>query len=591
MAAQILIVTLQLAALLLLYWASDVVIRREGWPKLLGRVGITHRGSTFLLAALVLPAAWFFSWPGTTDERTAFALFASVHGTLMAWKGGTDDIDVARGQAWWLERGVMLLCAIGVWWSPAFIPLHLHVVTRPFFGWKHHGSLPLRVLQLSFAQALFLGAVDGIPQLGIWSAELGDQGLSVFLVALLMMHGSHYLPTAVAKGILGPQWYSWMLDNRLYYVAASSYTWGWARFLPRPVYSAFLRLLRLGNRPMQIGAWIIEATSPILLLHPFFAIAWCFATGFFHVVVFISTGIFFWEWTVTNLLIVNLLLQMNPETLAVAFGPLPWLLSVIVMVLLPFRGKLWDPNPLGWWDTPLCQRVTWRIVGESGTVYDLTNDFMCPHERTYGRVQGCFMIQGPVFTYHLGEVWIRELRDEIWALRDHPENIEALREKWGISIYEPEMAEKHVRYLKKFLQELNRGARKFVFPKPLRFLKAAGGQFYYWGERPRFRGQEKALRVEVWFHEEWWDGEVHHRFQDRMLCSFEVEDERIEEPCEELDERVVDAMILQRANGTLCHAPEWLIDRARELYDPGPTASETDRPSSSADSEGSVRSA
>ncbi|MEL6544774.1 MAG: hypothetical protein AAFQ82_09115 [Myxococcota bacterium] len=195
---------------------------------------------------------------------------------------------------------------------------------------------------------------------------------------------------------------------------------------------------------------------------------------------------------------------------------------------------------------------------------------MCPHERNYGRVQGCFMIDGPVFTYHLGEVWVRELRDDIWSLRDAPGRIDELREKWGISVYEAEQAAQHERYLKRFFQQLNRGARKFIFPRALRFLKAPGGQFYYWGDRTRFRGQEKIEKIEVWFHEEWWDGEVHHQFQERMLRSIDVEAERIEEPCEELDEKVIDAMVLQRANGVLCEAPEWLIARARLLYNPEP---------------------
>ncbi|MEM6531698.1 MAG: hypothetical protein AAF654_03710 [Myxococcota bacterium] len=542
----------QVLALLLAYWISDVLFRREAFFKLVKRIGASHRVSSYLLAAAAAALTLFFPWP---EEVGHLAIFGSIHASMMAWKSGTDDIDIARGEAWWAERAMLLACGIGAWFSPAWIPLQMHLTSRPFIGWKHHGSLPLRVMQLCFAFAVL--ALTG------WVTDI-----SAFLVALFMMLGSHYVPTAIAKSLLGPRWYSWMLDNKLFYVAASSYRWGWARFLTPKAWTRVLKVFEFLNRPMQIAAWVAEAASPLMLLHPNAALGLCGTIAVFHVAVFISTGIFFWEWTVTNILVIGLVLTTAPEVLDISFGILPWVMSAMLMVALPLRGKLWDPNPLGWWDTPLTQRVSWRVVGESGTVYGLHNDFMCPHERNYGRVHGCFMIDEIVFTYHLGEVWRIDLRDDIRSLRDHPERLSEIRAKYGISVAEPNQAAQHERYLKRFLQQLNRGARKHVFPRWLRWLKAPGGQFYYWGDRPSFKGQEKAVEVQFWYTEEYWDGEVHHQFQEKMLNSFQVEEELVEEPCEECDEKVIDAMVIQRANGRLVFAPEWIVDRSRDLYQP-----------------------
>lgn len=555
---EFLVIVLEVGALLALYAAFDTAFRCEAWPRVWKRAGLSHRGSTVLLLAVLAPVMLLWGWPTGSEDGWALAVFASIHATMMAWKSGTDDVDVAFGDAWWVERALLALCAIGAWFSPAWVLVQLHLTTRPFIGWKHHGSLPLRVLQLAMSWS-------ALHALGPWVGH--TVALTPFVVALFMMLGSHYVITAVAKGMLGVRWFDWMLDNRLYYVAASSYRWGWARFLSESNWRRVLKVLAFANRPMQIGAWIVEAASPLMLLHPNLAIGLCGSIALFHVAVFISTGIFFWEWTVTNLLVIGLLAFLSPEVISASFGVLPWLLSAVLMLLLPLRGKLWEPKPLGWWDTPLTQRVQWRIIGESGTVYDLHNKFMCPHERNYGRVHGCFMIDVPVFTYHLGEVWRRDLRDAIWRLRDHPEEIDAIREKYGISVFEPKQTEQHVLYLKRFLQQINRGARKYVFPRGLRWMKAPGGQFYYWGDRPSFHGQERAESVEVWFTEEWWDGEVHHRFQERQLKRFDVEPVP-EVSCEELDEKVVDAMVLQRANGRLVTVPDWLVEKARELYDP-----------------------
>ncbi|MEL6546452.1 MAG: hypothetical protein AAFQ82_17630, partial [Myxococcota bacterium] len=208
------LLSLELAVALTLYWASDVIFRRELWSKALGRLGASHRVSLAVLLFASIPIALFVPWSVSTLDRSLLATFAAIHGSMMAWKSGTDDIDVAVGEAWWFERGLLLICGIAVWWTPAFIPLQLLVTSKPFSGWKHHGSLPLRVLQLAFVSSVGLMASDAL--------GLGQHGVGFFVVALLMMHGSHYIPTAIAKGILGPRWYSWMWDNRLGYVAASS---------------------------------------------------------------------------------------------------------------------------------------------------------------------------------------------------------------------------------------------------------------------------------------------------------------------------------------------------------------------------------
>lgn len=540
----------EVLALLFVYWLSDLTFRRQGYARLLQHLGASSKFASLTLAVLTAVLSLMVPWPAALGE---LAVFGALHASMMAWKSSTDDIDLGLGEAWWTERALLAASGVGAWFSPIWIPLQLHVTAHPFSGWKHHGSLPLRILQLTFVCAVLgsLGLVSNI---------------AAFLVALFMMIGSHYVPTAIAKSLLGPHWYSWMLDNRLFHVAASSYRWGWARFIPERYWRWVLFTFRRFNRPMQIAAWVAEAASPLMLLHPNVAIGLCGMLAIFHLAVFASTGILFWEWTVSNLLVVGLVTTTSHEVLDLSFGVLPWVLSILLMIALPLRGKLWDPNPLGWWDTPLTQRVSWRVVGESGKIYGLHNDFMCPHERNYGRVQGCFMIDEIVFTYHLGEVWRVDLRDDIRSLREHPERLSDIRAKYGISVAEPQQSSQHERYLKRFFQQLNRGARKFILPRGLRWLKAPGGQFFYWGDRPAFRGQEKVVEVQFWYTEEFWDGEVHHKFQEKMLHSFQVEGDLIDEPCTECDEKVIDAMVLQRANGRLVFAPDWIVDRSRDLY-------------------------
>jgi hypothetical protein len=48
---------------------------------------------------------------------------------------------------------------------------------------------------------------------------------------------------------------------------------------------------------------------------------------------------------------------------------------------------------------------------------------------------------------------------------------------------------------------LNAGQRKSPLPARLRWLKAPGGQLYYWGDLPRYRGQQPASGIVIRYQE------------------------------------------------------------------------------------------
>ncbi|MEO0814806.1 MAG: hypothetical protein AAFY60_18225, partial [Myxococcota bacterium] len=406
-------------------WVLDLLFRRQVWATAWEALGVPQRGASVLLLAAAAVGTVFVPWDVTPDIWP-LQVFAAVQAVMLAWKSATEDIDIAARKAHWLERGLLAVSAVGAWFSPLWIGLQLHLITEPFHGWKHHGTLPLRAMQL--ATAFVVAAHLTLP------FGLGPESTSGFLLLLFMMIGSHYVITAVAKGMLGPKWYSWMLNNKLHHVVASAYVWGWARFVPERLWSRFVGVCKRIERPLQIVTFAAEGLAPLVLLDPILAVAVLFTLSAFHIGVFLTTGILFWEWIVTNSLSIALILVMDPKVVDAAFGFWPFLGGVFLMGLFPLRGRLWAPTPLGWWDTPLTQRVQWIVRGVSGATYGLHNNFMCPHERLYGRVHGCFMIDEPVFTYHLGEVWKEDLRDRIRAMRDNPDAIHAIRDEFAISV-------------------------------------------------------------------------------------------------------------------------------------------------------------
>jgi hypothetical protein len=522
---------LELALLTLAYAGVDFAVRRQGLriPRLLP------------LAACALLAP-FWSWeilPGGNSVR----IFAAALTATVAWPALTRDRDLLSGERLGLWRALLAIALAGIFFSPAALCAALFLLTAPFGQWQHHSTLPMRLLQAAAAWAALASTT---------TFAFGDTATLVFFVLTITI--SHYFITALAKVWLGPRWHSWATGNRLSDLAAGAWAWGWARFLPWPAWLRVIRAVRPVERPLQAAAFALELAAPLALLHPHAAVGFCLAWAGFHVGVVALSGLFFWEWILADLALAALVLSLG-DSAAAAFGAWPVAASLAFMAVFPLRHKLWKPMPLGWFDTPLTQRMHWRVTGESGREYGLYNDFMCPHERLYGKVHGCFLAPAPVLTYHLGEAWKPALRDALVAAGPDRAKLDAVRERFGVSAACPERAAHHRECLERFLSEVNRGARKHALPRGLRWLKAPGDQLFYWGDLPAFRGQERAARARVVYREEYFDGAALRRLREETVMDFEVRDLPPGGPLREPTPKELDDFLLSRAAGRLIDLP------------------------------------
>lgn len=543
-----------LAALTLAYWAVDGLVRQGALDRGLRAAGIrSAHAPTLLGIALTGLLASVTSWDSLPGGASLRWLATGLVG-MLAWKAATRDVDPTQGRSHALERVLVVLTAVGVALEPAFIWLGALLLTRPFGVWEHHATLPMRLIQ---ALVAFLGCWLGYRFFGLDDAPL----LAGAVFFLLTVQISHYFITALAKAYLGPRWTSWVTDNRVHHLAASAYSWGWARFLGWERWKRVIDTVKVVERPMQFCAFGIELLAPLALLHPAASVAFSLGFATFHLGVFALAGLLFWEWIAADLMLAWAVAALAGGGATLAFGPLAVVVGLVFMAVFPLRHKLFRPMPLGWWDTPLTQRMRWYAEGESGKVYEVYNNFMCPHERIYGKVHGCFLVPHPVCTYHLGEVWKHDLRDAIRDAGPDPAKLDAVRQRFGILPRSESMAETHRRFLRRFFGALNHGANKSILPTWLRWLKAPGGQCYYWGELPAFRGQEKIVRVSIRYREEYFDGERHQRLCDRLIEQVDIPD-ALEAPAEATAEtkeptpKELDDFLLGYAAGRLIDLPK-----------------------------------
>ncbi|MBK8977374.1 MAG: hypothetical protein IPM29_15795 [Planctomycetes bacterium] len=535
------------------YWLVDLATRRDGVVRLLRRVGLRTDGAIVatlvaLGAALAVPWRW-----SDVPQGVAVRVLALALAVLLTWKAATRDIDPVFGDRDRVARWGLVVATAGAFVSPALLLPVAVLLSYPFALWEHHATLPMRVLIAVVTWLCGAGLSAALAGPGADRPFTDTAGLAFFVLTIQI---SHYIITALAKIWLGPHWYSWVKDNRLHHLAASAYSWGWARFLPWRTWRRAIRVLKVVERPMQLYAFTIELLAPLALLHRDLGIAFCVGWAAFHLGVFAVSGLLFWDWVTTNLAVAAMLLLLPAAVTDQVFGVWPTLVAIVYMVAFPLRHRLWKPIPLGWWDTPFTQRMHWRAHGRSGAVYGLHNDFMCPNERLYGKVHACFLAPARGITYHLGEVWKHELRDAIRAAGPDLARLEGVRERFGIEPRDEALAQNHVAYLKRFFHALNGGARKRVLPRALRWLKAPGDQVFYWGELPRFRGQEEVVRVSLHYREEYFDGDELRRLRDDHVMTIEIDASAAQAVCcPEPTPKQIDELLLRYANGRIIDLP------------------------------------
>ncbi|MBQ0866365.1 hypothetical protein KBY17_22000 [Streptomyces sp. RK75] len=456
--------------------------------------------------AVAAPALGTSPSPGSLRWCTLFVLAA------LTWRFATTDYDQTQPLGPQRRAGCLLLaCAAGVALWPPLLLCWLALACGRLRGWQHHPMLALRLLKAYlawfFAAFLLNGAL---------AESLLQDGLLLVLCCVAL---SHYLKAAESKLRLGPHWWSWAWRNRTHCLIASAYSWGWARFLSPPTAVRVLRAAAPLNRPLNIATMLLELSPLVAFADRWALVAALAATVLFNVVVVLASGIFFWENIAANAALA-ITVAAWPRALF-GLSALPLALPVLVAAV---AGWVWQPWPLGWWDTPFTARVRWEVRTASGRRLGLYNGFMCPYERDFGRVLGYFLTREPVVHGHLGTVFDHHLRDRILTADADPSTLSGIKRDDGHVHADATLARKHLDYLSATFTALNSGASKGPLPRRLRWLKAPGGQLFRWGDLPSYRGEEPVTEISIHYEERYYRSAVGEfvTLTDRLLHRLDI---------------------------------------------------------------------
>lgn len=146
----------------------------------------------------------------------------------------------------------------------------------------------------------------------------------------------------------------------------------------------------------------------------------------------------------------------------------------------------------------------WTVEAVDGRRYRLTNDFMDPHERLYGRDPGACYLHDGAPSGTCGTVLSDDARRELMAYARSEGRDRARRDDVAIATFDSQAIAEHRRRILAIMDALAAGQPRGPLRGRWRILKAPGGHWYDRFHRDRYDGSVAPAAVAADYREVVW---------------------------------------------------------------------------------------
>jgi len=401
---------------------------------------------------------------------------------VLAWSFSTYDYNLYYNQPHWVDRILLIALAVGVAVHPGFAPSFTIVailIASQFnmpvdvFGWAD--KRVIFELLIVFSVWLFGRLIIG------WR----NMRSILFLVIAVIL--TNYLYAGAQKLAIG-----WEFNENLTYLMASSYVNGWLAIIAEPAALQILDFLARFNPVFIFMTLLIELGVVLFFAHRF--APWPVLIGCItlHLIIFATSGIFFWKWLAVDAGILIGLRALSPDAYRRFFGWRMVAASVVVFVAAKF---FLHPTRFGWYDTPLTIVYKFDAVGESGKTYEIDNDFMAPYDLIFSQNRFYYLSDQPVLVGTFGQVGSTEQLNRILSV--NPNNLSAgiteLSNQYGRHRINESGRQRFDQFIRTYFGNLNAGVSKTLFINTIR----APLHISNFPASEPYRMQEKVKRIIV----------------------------------------------------------------------------------------------
>lgn len=403
------------------------------------------------------PGYGLFTWRYLQSQIFGIQFFILLAAAVITWTFAFYELNLYYNQPHLFDRLLLILLAALVAFSPLFV--------LPFVAYAL-----VMLGQFEFPASLLYSLTDKrlvIDILVLFAAFLPllpwlkKQTARVFTFVLLVMVASFYVFPAIKKLTIGDSPWDWILGNDLGLLFVSSYQNGWVSFLSVEQVVSIGNVISAWAIPLQIAAFTTEV-APILMIANRKLAMWILATcASLHLMIFFSSGIFFWKWMLMDLALVLLLfINRHNESFKAIFSPKRLLLFIPAVLAASFY---FSPASLGWFDSPVNNFFTFYAKTEDGHTYRLPAAFFKPYDLPFTQNRFYFLNENPTFSGTYG-VQLSEPAWEASMAINAPEQAGSVIDEFGRVSFDSSRRDDFLNFLTLWVQNYNAMPRAAVLP-------------------------------------------------------------------------------------------------------------------------------
>ena len=397
--------------------------------------------------------------------KALWAIFA----LLVVYKFGFNNYNFYYDQFFFLERILILALFILSLLKPAFIIpftflflLTLSQYHYPLGGYSITDIYPLINFFPLLISYLILKWAFFINELTFWR---------VFIV----FHISYYLIPGIAKIEISPNLYEWIFYNDLSNLFNSSIEMGWLTELNKSTTDFISKQLNFLKVPLNLLTVVIEISGVYFLTKAKTFRLYLALTSLFHLLIYLSSGIFFWKWIVINVAFILLSYSFERKKKFEKIFDLKPLYFVIFALISPLFLR---PLSLAWYDSKLVEKYEIYLSNNYGKDILVTGNFFKPYDKIFSQNRFSYLLNNKSLVGTYGSLG----SDKLFFSDFNPvdfikENLNTDKNDFnkytlieknqfeyleGFNNYDPHKKSEFIKFLKNYLTNYNQSPNRYL---------------------------------------------------------------------------------------------------------------------------------